>query len=541
MSRTFFESWSRRIVVGLEGPSPTNAERRLLGERPPAGVLLFERNLLEPAQSRNLTAELREILASRGVPPLILVDHEGGVVSPAHRVAGTPPAPLALGALQVSPDPGEIPDLAPVEETARRVARETARRLRGLGMTGVLAPVLDLSLDPLSPVIGARSLGSNPARVARLARSMIQGYGEAGVACCAKHFPGHGATAVDSHLSLPRLEAGSEELWDRELVPFRAAVEAGVDAIMTGHLALRDQDLPASVSPWAIRFLLRGKMGFDGVVMTDAVEMEGLREEGDLAEATARALEAGNDLVVSGLPLARLAPALEVDRRVEVPWASRSGERLVRMGSRKAPADTSGGDEALYARVDRSSAALVRDPGNVLPLGEGDRVAWCAVADRWGLLEPERSVRVLERVLPRSWRRAAPPLLLDSSDAAAVGDYPANLDRVLGALGVAVSSFGASSGENEPSPGAGETSTSTAVVFLVSRGPVSSLARIQRALEGLKRCVVVGVGWPGLAAAALGSPALVLAWHPGEEAVAGAVAAVRGEIPFTGGVPLAYG
>lgn len=204
-----------RLVVGLAGPEPTAAEWAWLRERRPAGVILFGRNVTGPGQASDLCRRLRE-----AVPGLqVMADHEGGPVAQMAAAAGRPPAAWCLGALD---------DVA----LTREACRETAARLARLGVTRVLGPVADVLEHPRNPVIGARAFGADAALCARHVAAAVAGYREAGLDVCVKHWPGHGGTATDSHLSLEeQLVTGCRE-------PFLAGLAAGADAVMVGHLPI---------------------------------------------------------------------------------------------------------------------------------------------------------------------------------------------------------------------------------------------------------------------------------------------------------------
>ncbi|MBK9473783.1 MAG: glycoside hydrolase family 3 protein [bacterium] len=213
-----------RLVVGLAGPEPTPAEWAWLARYRPAGVILFGRNVTDPAQAQSLCARLRAL-----VPGLeVMVDHEGGPVAQMAAAAGRPPAAWALGALD---------DV----ELTREVCRETGARLAQLGVTRVLGPVADVLEHPRNPVIGARAFGGDASLCARHVAAAVRGYRQAGLNVCVKHWPGHGGTATDSHLSLEaQLVSGCRE-------PFVAGLAAGADAVMVGHLPVAASDGGASL------------------------------------------------------------------------------------------------------------------------------------------------------------------------------------------------------------------------------------------------------------------------------------------------------
>ncbi|MFQ6172365.1 glycoside hydrolase family 3 protein [Oryzobacter sp. R7] len=220
---------------------------------------------------------------------LLATDEEGGDVTRVHYPAGsTVPGNAVLGRL---------------DDTAltRAVAAHVGTELASLGIGLDLAPSVDVNSTPSNPVIGVRSFGATPELVARHSAAFVEGLQSAGVAACAKHFPGHGDTVADSHHDLPRVDAPVELLRERELVPFRAAVEAGVRAVMTSHVLVPalDADRPATFSPTVIG-VLRHELGFDGVLVSDALDMAGASAESGIPEAAVRALLAGVDLLCLG-------------------------------------------------------------------------------------------------------------------------------------------------------------------------------------------------------------------------------------------------
>ncbi|MEH0841538.1 glycoside hydrolase family 3 protein [Micromonospora sp. CPCC 205711] len=249
-------------------------------------VVLFARNVADPAQLAALTATLR----AERPDVLVAIDEEAGDVTRIESARGSSrPGNLALGA---------VDDPALTEE----VARDLGADLAALGVTLNYAPDADVNNNPANPVIGVRSFGADPDLVARHTAAWVRGLQSAGVAACAKHFPGHGDTRVDSHHDLPRITASRARLDAGELVPFRAAVAAGVQAVMTGHLLVPalDPELPATLSPRILGDLLRDELGFSGVVVTDAVEMRAVADRYGFAGGAVRALAAGADAICVG-------------------------------------------------------------------------------------------------------------------------------------------------------------------------------------------------------------------------------------------------
>lgn len=266
---------------GLELPGWLEAELRGgLGS-----VCLFASNVHTPSQLRALTASIHQANPSA----LVAIDEEGGDVTRLHHADGSPhPGAALLGRLN---DP----------ELTRASAALIGAELAAVDVDLNLAPVADVNSNPLNPVIGVRSFGADATLVAEHVAAYTRGMQSSGVAACAKHFPGHGDTAVDSHKDLPVLDVTGEQLRQRELPPFRAAVAAGVAAVMTSHIVVPalDAEVPATLSA-PILGLLRDELGFDGVIVTDALDMAGASAGRGIAEAAIGALNAGADLLCIG-------------------------------------------------------------------------------------------------------------------------------------------------------------------------------------------------------------------------------------------------
>jgi beta-N-acetylhexosaminidase len=287
------------------------------------GVVLFGRNVENWQQVADLTSTLRQ--ANPNVT--VAVDEETGDVTRLEAGSGsTRPGAYALGTVDDT-------------DLTAAVAEDLGHALRDVGVTLNYAPVADVNCDPNNPVIGVRSFGSDPDLVARHTQAWIRGQQRAGVAACAKHFPGHGNTATDSHWETPVIAASRAELAARELRPFRAAIAAGVRTVMIGHLAVPalDPELPASLSR-AVQRLLREELGFTGVIVTDGIEMRGASGRYGLAGAAVRALAAGADAVCVGGEHADEATAtLLRDSIVDaVAGGELSEERLVEAAGRLA-------------------------------------------------------------------------------------------------------------------------------------------------------------------------------------------------------------
>lgn len=250
------------------------------------GVCLYARNVSSPDQLLALTRRLH----TENPRLVIAIDEEGGDVTRLEAATGSSyPGNLALGV---------VDDV----DLTRSVARSMGADLATAGIDLDLAPVADVNSNPINPVIGVRSFGAQYALVARQTAAWIAGLQEAGVAACAKHFPGHGATSLDSHLALPVVE---EDPHDGALEPFRAAIAAGVRTVMSAHIVVPSIDgVPATISAKIMTDLLRGELGFDGLAISDGLEMRAIADGVGIADGTVLALAAGCDLLCIGGGLA---------------------------------------------------------------------------------------------------------------------------------------------------------------------------------------------------------------------------------------------
>ena len=268
------------IFASFPGAEAPDWIRAWLG-RGLGGIVLFADNVADRSQAAALTDALR----AEREELVVAIDEEGGDVTRLEAASGSSyPGNLALGVVDDT-------------ELTEGVAAAIAAELTGIGVTMNLAPVADVNSNPRNPVIGVRSFGSDADLVARHVAAFVAGTQRVGVAACAKHFPGHGDTAVDSHLELPTAAGDLREA----LLPFRAAIEAGVGCIMTGHLLVPElDDVPATLSPRILSGVLREELGFDGLVLSDALEMRAISGTAGLVEGALRALEAGVDALCLG-------------------------------------------------------------------------------------------------------------------------------------------------------------------------------------------------------------------------------------------------
>lgn len=290
IARDLRRAIGRLLCIGLPGPSIEVSTREQLVALCAGTVVLFRRNFESVDQLRALTAELHA-LPSR---PLVAVDHEGGRVQRLNDPFTRFPPAAALGRRG---DP----------ELAYSVGLAMGRELAAAGIDLNFAPVLDVHSNPANPVIGDRALSSDPQVVASLGVALMRGLRDAGVIPCGKHFPGHGDTAVDSHRELPWVQRSRAELERTELVPFRAAVAAEIPMIMTAHVVFPalDPDRPATVSRAILSELLRGELGFGGVIASDDLEMRAIAGQQDIGAAAVASLRAGADMLLVCEHLAR--------------------------------------------------------------------------------------------------------------------------------------------------------------------------------------------------------------------------------------------
>ena len=286
----------RRFQLGFEGTSLPRGLANLLA-RGLTGVIIYQRNYRGAAELRALTAEIRRVAAR---PVLIGIDQEGGTRFALKEPFTIWPSPAELG---------RIGDVRLVE----RVARAMALELRSAGCNLDFAPMLDLHINPESPVTNDRSFGSDPHRVAQIGAAFIRGLGEAHVLACAKHYPGHGDAAVDPHLDLPVFGGTASRLDSFELVPFAAAARENVPLIMTAHILLPqiDPERPASLSRRMLSEVLRERMGFSGVILADDLGMGAIAKRHGSGEAAIETFVAGTDIAMLCHDWTAVGPAIE--------------------------------------------------------------------------------------------------------------------------------------------------------------------------------------------------------------------------------------
>ena len=271
------------FISGFEGTSLNSRTEQLISEQGIGGLILFERNFENPKQLKSLIEDLQSLTAPNSPPLFISVDQEGGRVTRLKNNFTQFPPMCCLGK-------------AGSDDLAYRFGMAMGKEMRAVGINMDYAPVLDVHSNPENPIIGKRAISSDPDVVARLGCKIIQGFQDAGTIPVGKHFPGHGDTSQDSHLMLPRVARNKESLEQIELVPFSKAFQKGLDVIMTAHVVYPawDKNSAATFSKPILRDLLRKKMHYEGLVMSDDLEMQAVTQTPD--EIPALAINAGIDL-----------------------------------------------------------------------------------------------------------------------------------------------------------------------------------------------------------------------------------------------------
>lgn len=299
----------QRFVGGFPGKEMSPEFIRLVKEYKLGNVILFEHNVESMPQLKRLCQDIQELVREEtGHSAFITIDQEGGVVTRLPGDGCNVPGEMATAA---TGDP----------ENAELLAGITARELKRLGVNFNLAPVMDVNNNPANPVIGVRSFSDQPEVAAEYGIAAVRGYQREKVMACAKHFPGHGDTAVDSHLGLPVIDKTLEELEALELIPFRAVFENGIPAVMTSHILfpkLEKEKIPCTMSRHIITDILKGRLGFKGLVLSDCTEMDAIKKFYGTAKGAAAAMAAGVDMVFVSHTAELLEQAiLEVYRDVD--------------------------------------------------------------------------------------------------------------------------------------------------------------------------------------------------------------------------------
>jgi len=501
------------------------------------GFVWFTANVYETAMLN------RRLQASSRIPLLISADLEAGI---GMRMADTTFWPPAM-AVAATGDP----------TLAERQGKATAIEAKAIGINHILAPVADVNVDPDNSVINTRSFGEDPNDVARYVAAFIRGVRSEGVLATAKHFPGHGDTHIDSHRALPILTVTRERLDQVELVPFRAAIDAGVDSVMIGHLAVpavdatpapiradglrenryaldanetpKNATLPATLSRTMIEELLRKQLGFKGLVVTDAFDMGGLTEHFDAGEAAVRAIEAGEDQILmptnADVAIAAVKEAVK-SGRIPMSRIDASVARILEAKSRvsHAVADPdeifrivdSDASRTLANQIATKALTLVRREDGAFPLTKETRVLVLVISD---FAEASNPLAELDRDLRRRLAHTPKLIMLDghacADDIAPVLDAAKNADVVLVALAVRARS------------GAGRIA-----VPQVARTAIEQLAALP------VRKIGIAFGSPYLLREVPSLPTYICAYGPQPVLQSAVNRALFGETKFTGHLPV---
>lgn len=512
-------------MTGFAGTGIASVPDDLLGQL--AGIILFKHNLQTAEQIRALTSSLQGRW-SRGsdqtAPPLIAIDQEGGPVSRLAGIGTTTPAAMALGA---TGDP----------DATERMYAIVGTELAALGINLDFAPVADVNNNPANPVIGVRSFGEDPELVATHVRAAIRGLHHAGVGATAKHFPGHGDTATDSHFDLPVVPHDLQRIRALELVPFRAAVAQGVDAVMTAHIlfpAVGADATPATLSPALLTGLLRGELGYEGVICTDCMEMNAVAATCSPERAAVMAVAAGADLVLfshtpdSARRALRGLQAALADGRLADTQVERSLERVESLR------------HTLAARASQSE-----------PNPAGVRVVGSAAHQQAALEVARRAITVVrdpQSLLPLQLQPGA-RLFIVSFAAPLMSPVENKGDLQRTALGRAFASYGARVHEQTRSldpagheykqllMASGAAEVIIAVTARASQHPLQARAVADLMMLG-KRVVAVAAREPYDAAALPADMTVIAAFGDDEHALQAAAGAIVGRSPARGALPV---
>lgn len=393
------EKIGQLIVCGFNGLEPDEHVRTLIEQYHVGNIIYFRRNVHDVKQICELSYQLQQMSWKQSPLPLIIaIDQEGGMVARIDNDEVTLiPGNMAIGATR---DAG----------LAYEAALISGKELRQMGINVNFAPSVDINNNPLNPVIGVRSYGEQVELVSELGAVTISGYQEAGVAATAKHFPGHGDTAVDTHHGLASVPHDRERLMEMELAPFIRAIKDGVDAIMTAHVifpAFEPNGIPATLSRKVLHDLLREELKYDGVIVTDCLEMHAISKVYGVAEGAVRAIEAGADLILVSHTLSEQVAAIEAmlaavkSGRISEAQIDASVHRVIALKQKRHMEELSqitddfaeefGTPErkALVREISQRSITVVKDEGQLpLDVQEPTLVIWPEVRQRTEVDEP---------------------------------------------------------------------------------------------------------------------------------------------------------
>jgi beta-N-acetylhexosaminidase len=372
------EKIGQMFHVGFTSTKVTSDIKDMIENYHIGGIIYFRRNIESLQQVSDLSNELQLLSANKrpDLPLIISTDQEGGMVN--RLIGGTHfPGNMVIGATKKS-------------SLAERAGKAIAGELKAVGINMDFAPVLDVSNNPLNLVIGTRSFGGDPFLVADLGVAFIKGMQEEGIIACAKHFPGHGDTSVDSHLDLPVIECRRERLEKVEIYPFKAAIKAGVDSIMTAHICVSALEsrkgIPATLSYNILTNLLREELGYTGVIITDCLEMKAIDDNFGTVEGSIMAIEAGADIVLVSHSLDKQKAAINAvvkavkEGRITGERINQSLLRILRLKEKRIGLESppvsdyrkinKKTEEEIAYEISKAGVTLVKDEDDLIPINK---------------------------------------------------------------------------------------------------------------------------------------------------------------------------
>ena len=381
---TLKEKVGQILQIGFNGKTVTPEIKGMIEDYHVGGIIYFQRNIYSLKQAANLSNELQMLSVNQelGLPLIISNDQEGGIVNRLTGAGGTHfPGNMVLGATRDA-------------VLSRKMGRAIAQELKVVGINMNLAPVLDVNTNMSNPVIGVRSFGEDPLLVAKLGEAFIIGMQLEGIIACGKHFPGHGDTTIDSHLELPIVKYEKERLKKVELYPFIQAIKAGVDSIMTAHICFPaiepKKGVPATLSYNVLTGLLREELGYNGLIITDCMEMNAIVSTFGTIEGSVMAIEAGSDMVLISHTLDKQKAAIEEvikavkAGRITEERINQSVIRILKLKEKRIGlnrmfnTDYKGinkkeGEEIAY-QIAKKGVTLVKNDKNLIPIKKGKKI-----------------------------------------------------------------------------------------------------------------------------------------------------------------------
>lgn len=374
---TLEEKIGQRLIAGFPGTEMNEEFIELVKKYKVSNVILFKHNVVNKEQLTKLCADIQKLVKEEtGHPALIGADQEGGVVTRLPADCVNIPGAMAIAASNKL-------------ENATKAAEITGRELRAIGIHVNYAPDADVNNNPDNPIIGSRSYGDTPEQVAKYCIATMKGYENTNIVSTAKHFPGHGDTSSDSHISLPMIDKSLEELEKLELIPFRELIKAGIPSIMTTHILfpqIEPEKIPATMSRKIITGILKEKLGFKGLITSDCMEMAAIAEFYGTAKGTAAAMAAGVDIVMITHTVSKVVEAIEeikkavADGRIDMKEMDESVEKILAIKEKYClePEGEAGTKEAFEASEEIRNESITLVSGKIPPLGDKPVFVGCA-------------------------------------------------------------------------------------------------------------------------------------------------------------------